>query len=76
MGEFEGDEEVDDTRYIVGFDCGHAYDIIPSFVASGIYSRQSALKEQYRNIAYVKKEIECLARQLNCKEFLESLPES
>jgi hypothetical protein len=49
---------VDDLWWI-GFDCGHAGDFTPS-----IHARARVGNEQYRDLAYVRFEVELLAAQL------------
>ena len=50
--------EPDDVWWF-GFDCGHAYDLIPRFPVHGLHR-----EEVYRDLAYVEKECAKLARQL------------
>lgn len=57
------DDEIPDM-WRIGFDCGHAWDLIPAFLKSP-YSIIFD-DEQYRDISYVKAEVERLADQ--CKE--------
>jgi hypothetical protein len=47
-----------ETVWWLGFDCGHAWDVIPR------YDFTFGSDETYRNFSYVKKEVEGLARQL------------
>jgi hypothetical protein len=54
--------ETDDLIWI-GFDCGHAWDIIPDML---IYQEQlgpDPLKPSYKSIDYAKKQTESVAQQ-------------
>lgn len=68
-------------KYLVGFDCGHTFDVIPSQekIYSEIYSEIEKLKEKlftnskfldrsYKDIDFVIKETKKLAEQLKDKE--------
>jgi hypothetical protein len=55
----------------VGFDCAHCYDIVPGHrtLMNSVYSkwlepRSEIPKRQYRDLAFVKLEVESLAGQL------------
>lgn len=49
--------------YWLGFDCGHAGDLIPRFGPVFRLSYHLDLGMAYRNLAYVTAEVECLAAQ-------------
>jgi hypothetical protein len=44
-----------------GFDCAHAFDLTPGYTARGL---EPIPGETYRDLAYVRREVESLARQL------------
>lgn len=61
--------------WIIGFDCGHAWDISPAGDAvmgelnfMFDIAAPMGIPKQYRNISYVKSEIEFLAKQLKALE--------
>jgi hypothetical protein len=64
-----------DNVWWLGFDCGHGHDISPAFEASmGMFSSGYALpttgpwKWTYKDVAYVKKQVRRLAKQLALME--------
>lgn len=55
----------DDDIWWLGFDCAHAYDLVP---ALGVEMQRFSLvfsQAEYRNIEYVKGQCKSLAKQLN-----------
>lgn len=50
-----------DVRF-VGFDCAHYQDISPSMLKYGLHAYEQAT---YKNITFVKSEIEDMVKQLN-----------
>jgi len=63
-----GSENYDDENWYFGFDCSHHLDLSPKLEATlklvGSYSSHTHLRDVYRNISYVKKEVVSLAQQL------------
>lgn len=57
-----GEGEADDIWWL-GFDCAHCYDLSPGMASLGL-----AHGEVYRDISYVRGEIDSLARQLSIYE--------
>jgi hypothetical protein len=59
---------VDDTVHWFGFDCAHAGDYVPGMARIyediPLLAREQAMSEYYRDIEYVKAEVEKLAAQL------------
>jgi hypothetical protein len=51
-------ENASDDLYAIGFDCGHFGDLSPSLIKYG------ASEGSYRNIDYVKSQVERLAHQI------------
>lgn len=57
-----GDGE--DGGWWLGFDCGHGGDGIPYFITNGFARGLLGDRNCYRDIGYVRSEVEALARQL------------
>lgn len=55
--------EPDDVWWL-GFDCAHAFDLVPGMVRPGIPLRSYMNNDVYRDVAYVRAEVEQLAAQL------------
>lgn len=64
----------DKDQFVVGFDCGHAFDVMPAMDAWRIRERQAeryarAFKDNvYRDIAYVREHVTALAAALKAHE--------
>ena len=59
---FAGDrEQVVGSGWWFGFDCAHAYDLVPTMLRDGFHSQVESI---YRDLAYVRDECGSLARQL------------
>lgn len=54
--------------YTVGFDCAHAFDLLPMTVAMGRGSGTENYRDTYRDWAFVKAEVERLAAQAAVSE--------
>jgi hypothetical protein len=61
-------ESEDDNVWWLGFDCAHSGDLSPLYMAvvnrSPELQRFNQFKENYRNLEYVKEQVEVLAAQL------------
>lgn len=54
-----------DDVWWIGFDCGHSQDIIPAFIDMHINEiKKIVFKAQYRDIGYVRREVNRLAEQI------------
>ena len=54
-------EQVVGSGWWFGFDCAHAWDLVPTMLRDGFHSQAEST---YRNLAYVRNECVSLARQL------------
>ena len=62
-----GQEDVERRLWFVGFDCAHVFDLSPAYEATlrHIHADRGAEgRDQYKNIEYVKAQVESLAQQL------------
>lgn len=53
-----------DRVWWLGFDCSHLWDVTPAYHGTALYGRNDP-NASYRAIAYVRGEVESLARQLS-----------
>jgi hypothetical protein len=54
----------EDERWWLGFDCAHAYDLIPAWQDSSFRLAAAHKRDTYRDEAYVTAEVKKLAEQL------------
>lgn len=55
----------EDNKYVIGFDCAHYNDLVPSYLESEKFGMGLITGPCYREMAYVKSECESLAEQIS-----------